>query len=472
MILIAGERLWTPTLNITSRTLLHLRFAPGLEAISPDGLSVEVMFRGLAASGHEHIASFELRSFLRDSPWREVSVHLGWLAGRSGALSVACGPGPMGDPAADWLAIAELGVAVEEDLPLRLARADTQRRTRNELHAAPGDDEDFVAQLRSASERLARWQTDGKVAQSPTAEMQWQGLLGGPLGRGDAELALAGADPLPSDTAYDYAIRLLCNSTEIRYPDYAQRLQARLAAVSGRGRPLRVLSLCCGTGRMEAELAQTTGAAAHWTLQDMNPLLLERALRRFSEEVPVRPWVGDANQLKAGGARWDVILCASALHHLVELEQVAAFVADSLEDDGEFWSVGEAVGRNGNRLWPEARGIVDALFAALPAQYRINAYTGRADATLPDRDFSVGTFEGIRSEEVLHLLSRWLEPTELQVWNCFLWRMLDAAYVRNYDLSLAADRALIQDMVRAEISHYRSGGRGTELYGFYRRRRH
>ncbi len=44
----------------------------------------------------------------------------------------------------------------------------------------------------------------------------------------------------------------------------------------------------------------------------------------------------------------------SGLHHVVEIEQVLQTVIELLDPNGEFWIIGEAIGRNGNQLWPEA----------------------------------------------------------------------------------------------------------------------
>ncbi|MDB5980208.1 MAG: protein of unknown function, putative Methyltransferase [Pseudomonas sp.] len=145
-------------------------------------------------------------------------------------------------------------------------------------------------------------------------------------------------------------------------------------------------------------------------------------------------------------------------------------ISNSLTEEGEFWSIGEAVGRNGNRLWPEAIEAADAVFSALPSRYRLNANTKVVDDVIPDKDHSIACFEGIRSEEISALLECWLKPVEVYRLNCFLWRMVDLAYSDNFDLSMAEDRNWIIDMVKAEVQHYRKGGRGTELFGVYSRR--
>ena len=49
--------------------------------------------------------------------------------------------------------------------------------------------------------------------------------------------------------------------------------------------------------------------------------------------------------------------------------------------------------------------------------------------------------------------------------------MINIAYIDNYDLSNENDRRWIFNMVKAELDHFRNGGRGTELNGVYRQKR-
>ena len=92
-------------------------------------------------------------------------------------------------------------------------------------------------------------------------------------------------------------------------------------------------------------------------------------------------------------------------------------VSTLLTDKGEFWLIGEQIGRDGNRFWPEARAAADRLFAALPEHLRRNADTGAVDLVLPEGDFST-TFEGIRSAEIEALLLAFFEPVQVYRGNC------------------------------------------------------
>jgi SAM-dependent methyltransferase len=202
----------------------------------------------------------------------------------------------------------------------------------------------------------------------------------------------------------------------------------------------------------------------------MNADLLGLASRQFASVTRLDLIEANVNELTCSGEKWDVILCVSALHHVVELERVMKFCHDSLDDGGEFWSIGEYVGRNGNRLWPEARYEANKLFKQIPARYRWNHHANRTDEELPDNDCAVSTFEGIRSEEIESALDKWFSPVDVYRRNCFLWRLVNLAYADNFDVQKSEDRSWIIRMVNAELTYFRSGGRATELNGVYRPR--
>lgn len=127
------------------------------------------------------------------------------------------------------------------------------------------------------------------------------------------------------------------------------------------------------------------------------------------------------------------------MHHVANLEGVLSQINARLAEQGEFWSIGEQIGRNGNRLWPETRRHADLAMAMLPERLRKNAHTGRIDATLDARDFSADCFEGIRSEELEAMLEAYFTPEHVYKRNAFLWRLVDTTYVDNYSLASAED---------------------------------
>jgi len=283
----------------------------------------------------------------------------------------------------------------------------------------------------------------------------------------DAIAAMPQAAVRPGDNAHLYALRLLEVLIGREIPDFARKLTDR-----PRSGPVRMLSLCSGTAGVERQILERAGVDAEITLVDINPTLMGRAASTLAPYARVSGIVGDVNELdpKQFDSAYDVVMCVSGLHHVVELERVLSASSTLLVPGGEFWLVGEQVGRNGNRLWPEVREAANRAFARLPRELRKHAADGAYDEAIREADFSSVSFEGIRSEEIEGLLSRYFEPVEVYRRNCFLWRILEPNYFANYDLEQVTHRRAIQGLVAAEYAIWRSGCRPTEAWGIYRRR--
>jgi hypothetical protein len=161
----------------------------------------------------------------------------------------------------------------------------------------------------------------------------------------------------------------------------------------------------------------------------------------------------------------------SALHHVIELERLLRGIASALRPSGEFWNIGEYVGETGARLWPECYSVANDLFSSWPEKYRWNHSAGtepRLDATLPNLDCSVVSFEGLRSNEIEQQLASVFQTEWVDKRSCFVWRLFEPAYGSNFDTSSAADRAIIEAAARADLSLMERGGRPVELNGVFR----
>jgi SAM-dependent methyltransferase len=457
LILTAGEHLRSSQLKVFCDSRFYVRFSAALPDISADGLTCLVVFVDDSNQTECPLAMFHICGGATPSEWRSVDMDLAWLAGKRGCLLVTCGPGAKNDPTADWLAIADLCVAREGAMKLLLAKTHQQMRIKNELaHFSSVYRSEFYSNVQERQSEAAMGGARNVRQLNGLARAQGQ----------EAQSDIVILEPFEGEVAYSYATRMLRANVPQTPPDFQTRLRQKVRDHGA----IKVLSICSGAARIEAGLSAAVPEGVEWSLLDINEDLLHIAATQFPSGVSLDLIVADANNLVPTGEQWDVIICVSALHHLIELEKVMRFISHSLKNDGEFWSVGEAVGRNGNRLWPEAIIAADAAFSALPARYRLNADTQAVDAVIPDKDHSIGCFEGIRSEEITALLERWLKPVDVYRSNCFLWRMVNLAYSGNFNVEEAGDRALVIDLVRAELDHFRNGGLGTELFGVYEKR--
>jgi len=460
LILVAGESLeLTSTLIIERDSRLFIRYSAALHNISSDGLICEVYFNGAdPISSSDIICTLPISGGTQPPYWRMVELDISFLTHRGGRLIFKCQPGPDGDPSSDWLAISDLSIARADRLSILKARSFHDLRSRNEI-------EHFSSVYRHSMYSSVQEQR-AEIASGYSRPVRKLERKTDFVEKLNADMIVDDVKPLPEESPYGYASRLLASSIPQTPPNFAERLKSR----SESGGVVRVLSLCSGAARIEASYAAQLGSNVQWSLLDINVDLLGLASKQFSATIKLDLIEANVNELVFSGEKWDVILCVSALHHIVELEQVIKFCHDSLSPGGEFWSIGEYVGRNGNRLWPEARYEANKVFERLPEQYRLNRHTNNLDQEIPDNDYSVGCFEGIRSEDIEPILDRWFHPVDVYRRNCFLWRLINLAYSDNFNILKPDDRSRIMSMVNAEVAHFQAGGRGTELFGVYRPR--
>jgi SAM-dependent methyltransferase len=436
LIVAAGETLRLPEVAIGHDYVLFLSVGRGLREISPDGLNARLSI------GH-----IELDFLItNDSPeWDEIELDLSALRGQTVSCTITCGPGPQAISDADWLAVFEFLLARRDQLPALRGRSFKAWRVANEVaHFVPVYEASF-------------YETDAGPSPHESVE---------PIMRRRPRKASSETAPVvPPRSAFAYAEALLEQRLGLEPPDFRRRIRSL-----AQERQLRVLSLCSGAGRIEAELARWAGAPISFTLMDFSSELLEAARGKFPSFAKVETQVADLNDLTPSG-EFDLIICVSGLHHLLELERISGSIAAMLSDTGEFWSIGEQIGRNGSRLWPDAYECANRFFEALPDAKRLNSATGRIDETLPNDDCSLNMFEGIRSEEIEDILGRFLMPVEVYKRNCFLWRMFNLSYVANYNCESEPDRLLVEQAVAAEYDHWRRGGRPTELTAVFEKKR-
>jgi SAM-dependent methyltransferase len=282
-------------------------------------------------------------------------------------------------------------------------------------------------------------------------------------------LSLSSAKVAEGEDVYRYAHRVLCSliPTQPNFPERVRSLHER------EDRPVRILSLCSGAAGIERRLIADAGCPVAITLFDLNETLMRKAEATLSSVAQTASVLGDINVISAeqfGNLTFDVAMFVSGLHHVVEIEHVLQTVTELLVSNGEFWIIGEAIGRNGNQLWPEALDAANRIFSSLPERFRRNAFTGKVDSTVPETDFGANSFEGIRSEEIEPLLLRYFDPVEIWRRNCFLWRLVNPVYFHNYDLNSEEDRYVVLSLVAAEYNLWKKGGRPTESHSIYRRR--
>jgi SAM-dependent methyltransferase len=241
-------------------------------------------------------------------------------------------------------------------------------------------------------------------------------------------------------------------------------LALHLFATQGR----RFVSLGCGNCDAEIRIAQDLRQRGlrDFTIEcvDINEAMLERGRAAVLEAGLgdcVRPVAGDFNRWQPDG-HYDAVIANQSLHHVLELEHVFDAVGRALGARGKF-IVSDMIGRNGHQRWPEALALVREFWKELPPSYRRNLQLDRMEEEFLDWDCSSEGFEGIRSQDILPLLSERFGFEVFLGFGNLVDPFIDRGFGPHFDAEAAWDRDFI-DRVHLRDEAEMQAGRITPTH--------
>jgi len=352
LVIQAGECLQLPVLITPPEPILWIRCLRAVPQISDDGLDVEIW---CACDGSEMqlLLTQRLENSQVAASLRELTIDLPVPSGSMLRTEVRCSAGPRGQSTEDWLGLLGLVICARDELDLQRARTQHTWRLKNEIaHFSSAYSNDFYRD-RHADRRAS---ADGSSLPRALPPRPADHVVETAM-REALHTRLRDVPPIAGENAFAYACRMLGLVIPVTAPNFPARLRALSAQHPDR--PLRMLALCAGEAAIEGGILAAAGVPVDLCIVDVNASLLDQAVKRMPATVTVDRVLGDANDIGLQLGQFDVVNITSGLHHLVELERVLAAIAEILSPGGEFWLIGEQVGRNGNRLWPEALEIAN-----------------------------------------------------------------------------------------------------------------
>jgi SAM-dependent methyltransferase len=161
---------------------------------------------------------------------------------------------------------------------------------------------------------------------------------------------------------------------------YINWLQYTLENHFAHSRPIpEVLSLGCGTGSLERQLAQLNGFIS-CTGVDIADNSIQRAsqLAQAVGNAHVKYEVRDINAIELQPSCYGAVWAHNSVHHFSALEHVFAQVARSLKPDGLF-VLHEYIGANRFQFPLRQRQIIEACYELIPQAYRQECRPSLAD---------------------------------------------------------------------------------------------
>lgn len=173
-----------------------------------------------------------------------------------------------------------------------------------------------------------------------------------------------------------------------------------------------VISFGCGDAQVEVGVANVLKREGvtdfRFHCVELSPLQIDRA-RAFVEGAGFAGNFSfveaDFNTWRPGGQVFAGAMCHHALHHVLDLEHLIGAIHEALHPDGVFVSI-DVVGRNGHMRWPEALEVVDKIWRFLPDSKKYHHILKTIDSAYQNRDCSNQGFEGIRSQDILPILTQ------------------------------------------------------------------
>lgn len=217
---------------------------------------------------------------------------------------------------------------------------------------------------------------------------------------------------------------------------------------------VRILSVGCGDGSVELELAEALCIRGindfRMDAFDLSPLLIERFLTKVKDkglEHVVHPRVTDLNQADFN-TEYDMVMANHSLHHIVDLEQLFDMIFARLTPSGIF-ATSDMIGRNGHLRWPETELILQSVWPLLSKEQKFHHQLSKFHLDrFEDHDCSGEGFEGIRAQDILYLALNRFSPHKFLAFGGFIDVLVDRGFGPGFRPENERDKNLIMSMCK------------------------
>ncbi len=256
----------------------------------------------------------------------------------------------------------------------------------------------------------------------------------------------------------------------------------QVALIANQRKNPRILSIGCGYGGHELQIAQLLHQPYDLIALDLNPSIFREAERRAAAQgLSVRFKCVDLNFLEIQPASFDVIYAIASIHHVLNLEHFFATIHRGLKADGRLVML-DIIGQRQVLHWKENVEFAAEVVRGMPRRYRASAkplwkqwvhgfdpYTIISRYVEPSEQVGM---EGIRQEEIEPLLGHWFAGERVFHYNAFMRLICTNPYLgKRLDPAIDQDRLYLEDLIRLDQAQVHSGKlRPTELFGVFARR--
>jgi SAM-dependent methyltransferase len=231
----------------------------------------------------------------------------------------------------------------------------------------------------------------------------------------------------------------------------------------------RILSLGCGFGGIEIEIARDLKTNYEMLGLDLNEEIMEEAKKLVQQTgLNIKFEQCDLNYISLPKNSFDFVFAHASLHHIINLEHLFQQVHDALSPDGEFF-IFDIIGKNRVLLWEENLHFLNRILERIPSHLRDDGM-GKVVSKI---EIGLHTgMEGIRQEEIPNLLFQYFHPKFYYTHDAFI-RFIATHEVIGKHLSSGSQECKdVLDYLIAEDEHSITQGilKPTEAMGIFGRK--
>lgn len=244
----------------------------------------------------------------------------------------------------------------------------------------------------------------------------------------------------------------------------------------------RLLSLGCGYGGVDLQVARRLNKPYELVAVDLNPALFAGAAKCAREEgLNMRFKCVDLNFVEIVPNSFDVIYAYASIHHVLNLEHLFAALHAGLKQDGKLVFL-DIIGQTQVLFWKENVEFAAEQVRKMPLRYkpkRRRFWKNLAPwfdpySIIPpyvEPSIQVG-MEGIRQGEIESLIGNWFEPIKCHKYNSFMRLICTNPYLsQRLDPEIPADRAYLEHLMRLDYEQVQSGKlKPTEIFSVCRKK--
>lgn len=210
--------------------------------------------------------------------------------------------------------------------------------------------------------------------------------------------------------------------------------------------------------RLTQELLRRGYTNFNITCIDFNQKMLDRGIQAAKKNNIIN-YFEVANEdfnLWVPEKKYDCYIANMSLHHVLNLEGLFDNISSKMNKNSYILTF-DIIGCNGHKRWPEALDIVNEYWKELPNKYKFNNMVNRLQEQYINYDCSNAGFEGIRSQDILHLLNEKFYFSDFFGFANIVEPFIDRSIGINFDPAREYDRNLIDEIHARDVREMEIG---------------